>query len=266
MLLLQALAELGEIDVHLTLAGDGPMRPLLEAEIERLGLSDRVRITGWIANEEVRRLLIASRAMVLPSFAEGLPLVLMESLALGRPVISTFVAGIPELVRPGRSGWLVPAGSVLALADALRQALSETPERLTQMGSTGAAWVRIHHDARLEAEKLATLFHADAPRIHASTPHEVVMRAPDVSPARSRIGEVRRDSPGGLTPRSPAFAGEPTMTVYGIVAADLPCVRVPPCGAVVGARNALPRGSSAGAPNERIASISVAVRNSGSRP
>ena len=54
--------------------------------------------------------------MVLPSFAEGLPIVIMEALALGRPVVSTYIAGIPELVQHGESGWLVPAGSVAALA------------------------------------------------------------------------------------------------------------------------------------------------------
>ena len=61
--------------------------------------------------------------MVLPSFAEGLPVVIMEALALGRPVISTYVAGIPELVEPGVCGWLVSAGSIEALTDKMRMAL-----------------------------------------------------------------------------------------------------------------------------------------------
>jgi glycosyltransferase involved in cell wall biosynthesis len=92
--------------------------------------------------------------MVLPSFAEGLPVVLMEALALGRPVITTYVAGIPELVQPGVNGWLVPAGSIEALARAIREALATPADRLTEMGRTGAAKVALTHDAVKEAKKL----------------------------------------------------------------------------------------------------------------
>ena len=98
--------------------------------------------------------------MVLPSFAEGLPVVLMEALALGRPVVTTFVAGIPELVEAGWSGWLVPAGSVDELTDALRQALETPVDRLEAMGRIGAERAAARHDARTEAAKLAALFYA----------------------------------------------------------------------------------------------------------
>ena len=97
------------------------MRPELERAIERLNLKDHVRLTGWMSNDQVRQEIINSRAMVLPSFAEGLPLVIMESLALHRPVLSTYVAGIPELVTPGVCGWLVPPGSADGLAAAMRE-------------------------------------------------------------------------------------------------------------------------------------------------
>src|SRR5262249_36848086 len=93
----------------------------------------------------------------LPSFAEGLPVVLMEALALGRPVVTTYIAGIPELVRPGREGWLVPAGSVEELAAAMREVLSAPAERLTEMGRSGAEWAAQRHDAGAEAKKLAGL-------------------------------------------------------------------------------------------------------------
>ncbi|HWA99960.1 MAG TPA: glycosyltransferase family 4 protein [Pirellulales bacterium] len=142
----------------LVLVGDGPMRGTIEQRIAELNLHDTVTIAGWKSNSAVRELMIQSRAMVLASFAEGLPVGIMEALALRRPVISTFVAGIPELVEPGRCGWLVPAGSVEALADALRAALSADAETLDEMGRRGSALVAQRHDARQEAAKLLQRF------------------------------------------------------------------------------------------------------------
>jgi glycosyltransferase involved in cell wall biosynthesis len=119
-----------------------------------------VRITGWATGERVRDELNAARAMVLPSFAEGLPVVIMEALALRRPVISTYVAGIPELVEPGVCGWLVPAGDVDRLADAMRQALQAPPEELERLGAAGRARVIERHDAVRAAALLASAFDA----------------------------------------------------------------------------------------------------------
>ncbi|HEY1381861.1 MAG TPA: glycosyltransferase [Gemmataceae bacterium] len=160
LLLLQALAQLAAEGVafEAVLAGDGPLRPTLEAEIGRLQLTGRVRITGWLSGADVRREIDAARGLVLPSFAEGLPVVLMEALALGRPVVSTFVAGIPELVRDGVHGWLVPAGNVEELAAAVRELLCAPVERLAAMGKAGAARVAERHAIDREAEKLAELF------------------------------------------------------------------------------------------------------------
>jgi colanic acid/amylovoran biosynthesis glycosyltransferase len=160
LILLQALAQLAAEGTafEAVLAGDGPLRSTLESEIARLGLSERVRITGWLSGSDVRREIESARGMVLPSFAEGLPVVLMESLALGRPVVSTFIAGIPELVRNGVEGWLVPAGDVESLAGSIRELLSAPPERLATMGKIGAARVAERHDAGREAGKLAELF------------------------------------------------------------------------------------------------------------
>jgi glycosyltransferase involved in cell wall biosynthesis/GT2 family glycosyltransferase len=160
LLLLEAVARLeaaGE-PFELVLAGDGPMRSLVEERIAHLKLGDRVRITGWLSNESVRKNLLDARALILPSFAEGLPVVLMEALALGRPAVTTYVAGIPELVEAGRSGWLVPSGSVDALAEALRQVLQTPADRLEEMGRTGAERVAVRHDAATEAAELAALF------------------------------------------------------------------------------------------------------------
>jgi glycosyltransferase involved in cell wall biosynthesis len=151
------LADEGE-PFELVLVGDGPLRSQIETLARDRGLSDQVRITGWKSGREVTQEVLAARALVLPSFAEGLPVVLMEALALQRPVISTYVAGIPELVVPGICGWLVPAGSVTALCEAIRSALHTPIERLEAMGEMGALRVRQLHCALTEAEKLRALF------------------------------------------------------------------------------------------------------------
>ncbi len=145
------------VSLRLVLAGDGEMRGVIDRRVAELHLGDHVRITGWIGEAEVRRHLLAARAMVLPSFAEGLPVVIMEALALGRPVISTYVAGIPELVRPGETGWLVPAGNVSELAAAMKDALLAPVERLGRMGSAGRTRVAQLHDAGIEAGRLEEL-------------------------------------------------------------------------------------------------------------
>ncbi len=141
----------------LVLVGDGPLRATIEEQIEARGLRSRVSITGWADTDEVRKQILAARAVVMPSFAEGLPVVLMEALALCRPVVSTYVAGIPELVEPGVNGWLVPPGSVDRLADAIRDALETPVDRLEEMGRAGREAVRRCHDTVSEVGKLEAL-------------------------------------------------------------------------------------------------------------
>ena len=160
LLLVEAAAALAAqgIGFELVLAGDGEMRAEIEARIRQLGLQDRVRITGWIGGAQVLEELRAARAMVLPSFAEGLPVVVMEAMALGRPVITTYVAGIPELIRDGESGWLVPAGDVEALSGALRACLAASTADLDRMGAVGRRQVLRRHDVNAEAQKLGELF------------------------------------------------------------------------------------------------------------
>jgi glycosyltransferase involved in cell wall biosynthesis len=148
--------------LELVLAGDGEMRAEIEALIDRLDLRSSVRITGWIANDRVRDEILAARALVLPSFAEGLPVVIMEAMALRRPVITTFVAGIPELVQGGESGWLVPAGDVDALARAMIDCLAAPADALTRMGEAARTRALARHDVDIEAAKLAGLFAASA--------------------------------------------------------------------------------------------------------
>lgn len=160
LLLIDAARRLSEHGTRfeLVLAGDGEMRCELEALIARYKLRNVVRITGWISGDQVRDEILAARALVLPSFAEGLPVVIMEAMALRRPVISTFVGGIPELVEPGEHGWLVPAGDVEALAAAIQACLDAPAATIVQMGDKARARVLERHDADKEAGKLAGLF------------------------------------------------------------------------------------------------------------
>jgi colanic acid/amylovoran biosynthesis glycosyltransferase len=159
LLLVEAAARLKErgTDFELVIVGEGPLRDELEGAIDRSGLRDRVRITGFLDNHGVRRELEAARALVLPSFAEGLPVVIMEAMALGRPVIATSIAGIPELVEPGRNGWLVPAGAVEPLVDAMAEVLMAETAELEAMGRAGSARVAERHNVAIEVKKLADL-------------------------------------------------------------------------------------------------------------
>lgn len=160
LLLIEAIKPIvaAGIPIKLVFVGDGSIRPQLETIISEAGLQNHVEITGWASNEEVRKQILAARALVLPSFAEGLPVALMEALALHRPVISTYIAGIPELVIPNQCGWLVPSGAIADLTDAIKDAIALSPEVLAEMGRNGAERVARHHDATTEAQKLAALF------------------------------------------------------------------------------------------------------------
>ena len=142
----------------LVLAGDGELRPEIERLVAHYKLETRVRITGWISSSQVKTEILAARALVLPSFAEGLPVVIMEAMALRRPVISTFVAGIPELVRDGSEGWLVPAGDVGVLVEAIERCLCASPDILSEMGDSARARVTQRHAMETETAKLAQLF------------------------------------------------------------------------------------------------------------
>jgi colanic acid/amylovoran biosynthesis glycosyltransferase len=160
MVMVEALhrVKLKGASVALTVIGDGPERENMEKLLASQGLAAQVTMVGWADGERVRQEIVQSRALVLPSFAEGLPVVLMESLALGRPVISTWVAGVPELVEAGVNGWLVPPGSVEALAGAMEKALQTPVEVLTRMGLAGREKVLREHNAATEAGKLVALF------------------------------------------------------------------------------------------------------------
>ncbi len=162
MLLVDAVSRLVQkgTNIELVLAGDGDMRPELESQILRHKLQDNVRITGWISSAQVREEILAARALVLPSFSEGLPVVIMEAMALRRPILTTYVAGIPELIRPGVDGWLFPAGDVDGLVTVLEEFLATPIETLERMGEAARQRVLERHSVDTEAKKLAQLFHS----------------------------------------------------------------------------------------------------------
>ncbi len=162
LLLIEAAQQLKsqQVPFELVLAGDGPLRPDLEKLIKKYGLEDQIRITGWISSSEVRDEILAARALVLPSFAEGLPVAIMEAMALRRPVLTTYVAGIPELVKHGENGWLFAAGSVNKLARMMLHCLKTPVEVLQQMGDAGYERFVQRHTSDTEVGKLAALFRA----------------------------------------------------------------------------------------------------------
>ena len=159
LVLLEAVARLVDegIDIEIVLVGDGPMREQIETSIRDGGLEQVVRLAGWMDGPGVRESIVRSRGLVLPSFGEGLPVVIMEAFAMARPVICTRIAGIRELVVPGVNGWVVNAGNTDELVIALREALDTPIARLLEMGEAGRRAVLEKHDAQAEARKLATL-------------------------------------------------------------------------------------------------------------
>jgi len=158
--LLEAMAELP--DARLTLVGDGPERAALEATAARHGVAARVRFAGALGAPGVTALLGEADVFCLPSFAEGVPVVLMEAMAARVPVVATAVNGIPELVADGRTGLLVAPGRAAPLVAAVR-ALAGDPERRRTMGAAGRAVVEEHYDVDRSVGVLARLLGAPEP-------------------------------------------------------------------------------------------------------
>lgn len=142
-------------ELHLTLIGDGPEREALEAEAKAAGLQHHLRFLGYQSQDAVAKALSEHDIFVLPSFAEGVPVVLMEAMAAGRPVVTTRIAGVPELVDDGLSGLLVPPGNAGALRAALAQLLSTGD--LPQMGLRGREKVLAEFEITGQAKRLAKL-------------------------------------------------------------------------------------------------------------
>ncbi len=154
-----ALARRSAPDLRLVVVGEGPLRPELEDHARAQGLgAAAVEFAGAIDEAGVRRHVLAARALILASYAEGLPVVIMEAFALGRPVIAPAIAGIPELVIDGENGWLVPPGRPDRLAAALGRLLATPAPELTRMGEAGRRRTQALHDLASECAWLERLF------------------------------------------------------------------------------------------------------------
>jgi len=141
----------------LNLVGDGPSRTAIEELVDGLDLRDRVRFSGYLSESDTLTAIAESDILVLPSFMEGLPVVLIEAFALGKPVIASRVAGIPELVEHGKSGFLFTPSDLTALEDALERVLA-AESTWTEMGRMGQARMEDEFEISTAAATLQRLF------------------------------------------------------------------------------------------------------------
>lgn len=156
--LLAAIARVAEsgASVTATIVGDGPRRAALEQLARQLGIGDLVRFAGSVGQDDIARYYEQADVFCLPSFSEGLPVVLLEAMAAGVPVVASRIAGIPELIEDGRSGLLVPPGRADLLADALRSLLVD-PGRRAELAAEGRRRVGAEFDVDASAGRLREL-------------------------------------------------------------------------------------------------------------
>ena len=154
-LLFEAIAELRRrgLDVVATIVGDGPAREELDAVVRRLGLARHIKFLGAVGQDEIRGHYAAADIFCLPSFAEGIPVVAIEAMAMELPVVTTRITGIPELVDDGVSGVLIPPGRVDQLTDALER-LVRSPDERRRMGRAARSKVEQDFDVRRAGERM----------------------------------------------------------------------------------------------------------------
>jgi glycosyltransferase involved in cell wall biosynthesis len=146
----------------LTLVGDGDDREMLHKMARDLHLADRVTFAGAVNQDRIRELYRSADAFVLPSFAEGIPVVLMEAMAMELPCISTTITGIPELITSGVDGILVPPSDCEKLAEAIAL-LKHSPALAARLGRQGRRKVTNDYNLNKNTERLAEILHR---RIH----------------------------------------------------------------------------------------------------
>ncbi|MGA2102169.1 MAG: glycosyltransferase [Candidatus Sulfotelmatobacter sp.] len=158
-ILIQAVDRLvkGGQNVRLRLVGDGPDRKSLEAMTDRLGLSKRTSFEGAVNQDRIQEFYRQADAFVLPSFAEGIPVVLMEAMAIQIPCVTTHITGIPELIRDGIDGLLVTASDEVELASTIKRLICE-PELCRELGEAGRRRVLSGYDLGKNIRRLAEVF------------------------------------------------------------------------------------------------------------
>jgi len=162
-LLIEAFARIlpAHPEARLTIVGDGSSRAGAEARARELGVTAAVTFAGFRSQPEVARMLEEADLLVLPSFAEGVPVVLMEAMASHIPVIASRVAGVQELVEDGVTGFTVPPGDVATLAERIGRILSD-PEAARAMGAAGRQVVEREFDIARESAWLAEILRGNA--------------------------------------------------------------------------------------------------------
>jgi glycosyltransferase involved in cell wall biosynthesis len=144
-------------EVRVRFVGGGPDRDRLETEAAARGLSEYIEFTGPVNQDQIRAFYRAADIFVLPSFAEGIPVVLMEAMAMEIPCVTTWITGIPELIRNGRDGVLVAPGDEEALTEALVQFIDKPSLRL-RLGRAGRQRVMEKYDLQQNTARLAEIF------------------------------------------------------------------------------------------------------------
>lgn len=152
-----------EFPIRYRIAGDGPLRDDLEQRVSTLGIEEIVSFEGWMCSEEVAELMSSSHVFVQPSVTsadgdrEGTPTVLIEAQARGMPVVSTYHAGIPEIVDDGGSGLLVPERDSEALAGALQKLFAD-PSTWEAYGRRGRTMIEERHSLSAVGERLERIY------------------------------------------------------------------------------------------------------------
>jgi len=156
------LADLG-VDFRLTLAGDGPERPQIQKLISKYGLEPRVRLPGFLPHRQVPSLFQNAHLFIMSSLIapsgdrDGIPTVILEALMHEVPVVASAVSGIPEVIRPGETGWLVPPGDSRALAQAVMEALTN-PQESRRRAQSGRELVKREFASQKNYAKLKACF------------------------------------------------------------------------------------------------------------
>ncbi len=150
-------------NVRLRLVGDGPDSHQLQERARQLGIAGRVIFEGWKTQDELRQMYAESDLCVLSSFAEGVPVVLMEAMATGVPCVAPRITGIPELIRDGIEGLLVTPANLADLASAIAS-LMDNPELRRQMATLSRERIADQYELRKNVQRLSNLFSRKMPQ------------------------------------------------------------------------------------------------------
>jgi len=165
-ILVQACSRLlqQKIPFHCRIVGDGPERPMVERLIQATGLQDHIELLGFRSQDEVARLYDWSQVVALSSRSEGTPMVIIEAMAKGRPMVAPNITGIPEMVVDGETGYLFPVGSPEALAEKLAK-FAANSDLISKMGERARQHAQENFDLRTSAVKFFAILAQEVPAL-----------------------------------------------------------------------------------------------------